>query len=328
MLAVVRRMASPTAAASGCSIASGVFESEDFILMDGECLQMPCAASALMDSCQFSHDTFSLAGDPYLQLDDVTRSFVPGSVADVVFKMIPKDDRLVPTDALAAWRGHEAAVNLDCNNNWFENCSHDAVSMVPIDDALVAWAEQNVAVKLDCKNKSLETYTVPYSRRFLATDLPPGVPLNVCFRLQSTTYWLPGVDAHVIVNMLLDFLTATVTATITKVSYAKFSIKVNICMDGGECAAKLRMYSSDANHALAFQLQRRSGCGLVFNRFHQEVGCHLVACQKSVPFELLTALEGGSSPVRTDTKRVSHSLLQIAWTHEEDLFCSDQCIDV
>jgi len=210
------------------------------------------------DSCRFSHDTFSLAGDPCLQLDDVTRSFVPGSVADVAFKMIPKDDGMVPTDALAAWRGHEAAVNLD---------------------------------------KSLETYTVPYSRRFQATDVPPGVPLNVCFRLQSTTYWLPGVDAHVIVNMLLDFLTATVTATITKVSYAKFSIKVNICMDGGECAAKLRMYSSDANHALALQLQRRSGCGLVFQKFYQEVGCHLAARQKSVQFEQLNALEAVSSSV-------------------------------
>jgi len=72
------------------------------------------------------------------------------------------------------------------------------------------------------------------------------------------------------------------TVTITKVSHAKFSIKVNMCIDGSDCVAKLRMYSKDANRDLALELQRHSGCGLVFNRFYEEVGCYLAACPKSV----------------------------------------------
>jgi len=138
-------------------------------------------------------------------------------------------------------------------------------------------------------------------RRFQSTDVPPEVPMNVCLRLAIMTYWLRGVDAHIIANTLLDFLTGKMGTAITKVSHAKFSIKVRICTDGGDdCVAKLRMYSNNASGALALELQRRSGCGLVFNRFHQEVGYYLAACQKSMPFELLNALEGGSSPVRTD----------------------------
>jgi len=288
------------ASASGCGIASDLFISEDFGVMDGEDLHIPGTASTLVDSCQFAHKAFSFAGDVYPELENVTHSFDPNSVADVVFKTIPSDDALrmdLSDDAFAAWAGHESALNLGCNNRWFENFNQDAIAMTPIHDTLTAWTECKALVNLHSENKSLESHTVPYSRRFQATDVPPGVPLNVCFRLQPTTYWLRSVDAHVVLNMLLDFLTATVTTTITKVSYAKFSIKANICMDGGECAVKLRMYSSDANHALALQLQRRSGCGLVFQKFCQEVGCHLAARQKSVQFEQLNALEGVSSSV-------------------------------
>jgi len=236
-------------------------------------------------------------------------------VVGVAFKRVPSYDYdavgMVPSDdALAALTGHEAELNLGCNDKWLENASHDAtVAKIRIDDAL-AWTEPSAAVvNLDCCNKALESHTVPYFRRFQATDVPPGVPLNDCFRLQPTTYWLCSADAHDIANMLLDFPTAKVTTTIPtakvittiiKVSHAKFSIKVKICIDGSDCVAKLRMYSKDANRALALELQRRSGCSLVFNSFYQEVGCYLAARQKSVQLELLNALEGGSSPVWTD----------------------------
>jgi len=138
-------------------------------------------------------------------------------------------------------------------------------------------------------------------RRFKATDVPPGVPMNVCFRLVIMTYWLRGIDAHIIANTLLDFLSAKMDTAITKVSHAKFSIKVQIGTDGSDCVAKLRMYSNDANGALALELQRRSGCGLVFNWFYQEVGCYLTAHQKSMQLELLSALERGSSSAWTNT---------------------------
>eukprot|EP00419_Tripos_fusus_P050544 CAMPEP_0172828328 /NCGR_PEP_ID=MMETSP1075-20121228/20769_1 /TAXON_ID=2916 /ORGANISM="Ceratium fusus, Strain PA161109" /LENGTH=148 /DNA_ID=CAMNT_0013670309 /DNA_START=56 /DNA_END=499 /DNA_ORIENTATION=- len=62
-------------------------------------------------------------------------------------------------------------------------------------------------------------------RRLQATDVPPAVPMNVCFRLAIVTYWLRGVDAHIIANTLLDFLTEKIGTAITKVSHAKFSIK-------------------------------------------------------------------------------------------------------
>jgi len=190
-----------------------------------------------MDSRQFSCDTFSLAGDPYLELDNVTRSFDPDSVADVVFKTIPMGPS---DDALASWTGHEAAVDLGCNNKWLENLSHDAVAM-------------------SSNNMSLKSHAVPSSTRFQATDVPPGIPSNFGFQLQPMTYWLRGADAYVIANMMLDFLTAKATTTITKVNPAKFSIKVNICIDGSECVAKLRMDSNDASRAFALELQLRSG---------------------------------------------------------------------
>jgi len=65
------------------------------------------------------------------------------------------------------------------------------------------------------------------------------------------------------------------------------SIKVQIGTDGGDCVAKLRMYSNDGNGALYLELQRRSGCGLVFNKFYQEVGYYLATRQKIGKFELL-----------------------------------------
>jgi len=262
-----------------------------------------------MDPCLLSHDTFSLAGDPYREPDTVTRSFDLNSAGGGVFKMVPSDHGLgMPPsdDALAAWTGHETAVNQGCNNKWLENSSHHAVAVIPIDYALAAWTEDNVAVNLDCNKKSLESHTNLYSRKFQATDVPPEVPSNGCFRLHPMTYWLREVDAHVIANMLLDFLTSKVTTTITKVSHLKFSIKVSICIDGSDCVAKLRiysnnaklsMYSKNAKNAFALELQRCSGCGLVFNRFYQEVGCYLAARHKSVQFELLNFLKGDSSPV-------------------------------
>jgi len=294
------KMASPTARASGCGIGTDLFDSEDFTMMDSETLQIRGATSTLTGQCGFSHDPFSLAGEPYLELDTVTRSFDPNSAAGGVFKMIPNDHgfgMVLSDDALAAWRGHEAAVNLGYNNKWLDNPSQHAVATIPFDDAFAAWTECNAAVNLDCNKKSLESHSVPYSRKFRATDVPPEVPSNVDFLFLPLTYRLRKVDAPVIANMLLDFLTAKGTTTITKESHAKFSIKVSICIDGSDCVAKLRMYSNDAKRALALELQRRSGCALVFNRFYQEVGSYLAARQKSVQFELLNFLEGDSSPV-------------------------------
>jgi len=254
------------ALAPGCSVASDFLDSADVSMIDSEGLHMPWTASTLMDSRQLPNDAFCLAGDPYCELDDVTRSVDLNSVADA-FKAISSNDALdmVPGDyALAAWTGHEAAANLGCNENFI----HDTVAINPIDDAIASWKEQDAAEKLDCNKMVLKSHTVPYFRRFQATDVPPGVPLHVCFRLQPTTYWLCGVDAHVAVNLMLDFLTANVTMTITKVRHAKFSIKVNICIEGSNCVAKLRMYNKDASRALALELQQRSGHSLIFNRFY------------------------------------------------------------
>jgi len=348
-------MVSPTHRVSVCGVESNLFDSVDFSMMDSEGLCMPLTASSLMDSRQFSCDTFSLAGDPYLELDNVTRSFDPDSVADVVFKTIPMGPS---DDALASWTGHEAAVDLGCNNKWLENLSHDAVAMSSIDDALAACMEHNATVNLDSNNMSLKSHAVPSSTRFQATDAPPGIPSNVGFQLQPMTYWLRGADAYVIANMMLDFLTAKATTTITKVNPAKFSIKVNICIDGSECVAKLRMYSNDASRAFALELQRRSGCCLVCSRFHKEVGSYLAAHQKSVQLELLNALEGVSSPAWTNadvgtdgmvepaalmrlacsqsqTHRMEaeaslamlQKVPQVAWAHEQGPFRGDQCLD-
>jgi len=349
--------------ASGCGITDNLFE--DFSMIDGEGLHIPGTASTPMDSCQFSDDPLWFPGDPYAQRDDTYRSFDSTSVAGFVFETIPSNDALgmAPSDdVLAALTGHEAEVNLPgCNDKWLVNASYDAVAKIRIDDALAAWTEPSMALNLDCNNKSLESHTVPYSRRFQATDVPPGVPSNICFRLQPTTYWLRGADAHVIANMLLDFQTAKVTTTITKVSHAKFSIKVNICIDGSDCVAKLRMYSNSANRALALELQRRSGCTLVFNRFYQEVGDYLAARHKSVQLELLNALKEGSSPVRTNadmgtdgvaepaalmmlecsqsqTSRMDaeasladlqmlDKVPQVAWAHDQGLIRNEQSLD-
>jgi len=299
-----RRMPSATALASGCGGVSGFIQSADISMMDGDGLHIQRTASTFMDSRQFLYDTFSVPGDPYPEFDNVTRCCDPSDDADVLFKPIASDDALETVhkcNVFTARTGHEAAVNLGCNNDRLENLSHDAVGMISVEDALASWREHSPLENLDCNNTSLEPCTIPYPRRFQATDVLPGVPVNVCFRIQPTTYRLRGVDAHVVANMLLDYLTVKATLTIAKVSHAKFSIKANICIDGTDCLAKLRIYSNNASYALALELQRRSGCGLVFNWFYQEVGCYLTAHQKSMQLELLSALERGSSSAWTNT---------------------------
>jgi len=310
----------------GQAVAAGHLD--NFSVMDGEGLHITGTAS-LMDSCQFSHNTFPLAGDPYPDLDDVTRSFDPSSAIDAEPKMFPCYDALGMVSK--AWTGQKAELNLGCKNTWLGISNHDRLGIV--DDAWTAWTEHNMEVNLDCNYKLLESHTVQYSRRFQVTDVPPGIPLNNCFRFAPTTYWLRGIHAHDIANIMLDFRGEKVVMTITKVSHTKFSIKANICIDGISCVAKLRVYSNNANSALALELQRRSGCGLVFNRFYQQVGYYLVACQKSVQLELLSALEGDSSTIWTNADLViddmagKHNVPQFAWAHTQGLSHSDLSLD-
>jgi len=313
------------ASASGCGIASDLFHigavEEDLSIMDGESLRIAGTASTQMDYM------FPLAGDPYPE-PCVTRSFDPcGAVHEL--SIIPCYDALPMGPS--AWTGQEAALNIGCKNTWPEISSHDAPGIM--DDAWATWPDRDIATNLDCDYTLLESFTVQSFRRFQATDVPPGVPSNSCFRFAPTTYWLRGVHAHDLANMMLDFRTAKVVMTITKVSHTKFSIKADICIDGSNCVAKMRVYSNNANRALALELQRRSGCSLVFNRFYQQAGDYLVARQKSLQLELLNALEGGSSTVWTnddvgiDGVAGKYDVAQAAWAHEPGLSRGDLFLD-
>lgn len=142
-------------------------------------------------------------------------------------------------------------------------------------------------MKTGCSNDWLLPHAVLYSKRFQATNVAPAAPRDIFFRFRPTTCWLRDIAAPDIGNKLLDFLVSTKAPTITKVNQAKFSIKVNVCMDGHECTVKLRMYSDSAHRALALEFQRQSGCDLVFNKFYQLVSRYLEACQKSMQHEPL-----------------------------------------
>lgn len=140
--------------------------------------------------------------------------------------------------------------------------------------AAAGWTRNVVAAKQACIIL-LASQAISRIRRFEMAEIAPGIPLHALFQLKPSTYWLNGSASHDIGNMLLDLLCTENAATITKVNHVKFSIKANIYVDGSECTLKLRMYSDDARSALALEVQRRSGCAVVFNRFYQQVGEHI-----------------------------------------------------
>jgi hypothetical protein len=109
--------------------------------------------------------------------------------------------------------------------------------------------------------------------QFIGGDVPPALPLDPDFRLQSTTLIIENALPEQIGNGLLHFLRQKAAASITKVSREKFSVKAYAHVQGLSCDIKVRLYRQKCGFAVEFQ--RRSGDALAFQRLFRLASEHL-----------------------------------------------------
>mmetsp|Transcript_14990 Transcript_14990/g.37297 ORF Transcript_14990/g.37297 Transcript_14990/m.37297 type:complete len:508 (+) Transcript_14990:86-1609(+) len=110
--------------------------------------------------------------------------------------------------------------------------------------------------------------------RFPDTQSPPPLPTGQFFVLEeATTLRLslsPKFQPSKIGNDLLEFLEASVAATVLKVNPTKFTVKANVFIESRMCTIKARVYhTGDSEYAL--EIQRRSGDAVVFGTIFQKV---------------------------------------------------------
>jgi hypothetical protein len=111
------------------------------------------------------------------------------------------------------------------------------------------------------------------SERFTSLNAPPAVPSDSYFQLATTSLRLgmPAKDMspHMVGNSILAFFNEACTAQLLKVRPSKFWVKANVFVEGRLCVVKARVYSEGLG-VYALELQRRSGCSLVFNTIYSQ----------------------------------------------------------
>jgi len=122
------------------------------------------------------------------------------------------------------------------------------------------------------KNHGLTCWKAEFGQAPEAPEFPegataPALPEDTLFRLEVTTFE-SDLAPDEIGNKLLQIFNQA-AASVKKVNYKKFSIKVDAHMQGVPCGLKVRVYRQEAVHAIEFQ--RRSGDSIVFNRLYQQV---------------------------------------------------------
>lgn len=104
----------------------------------------------------------------------------------------------------------------------------------------------------------------------------PLLPTDPLFRLEATTVFIgDGCSSAVdIANRLAACFDAEATATIIKVSPAKFAFKAEIECQGFRCELKARVYRQETGHVVEFQ--RRDGDAFVFAGIYQRTASQLM----------------------------------------------------
>jgi hypothetical protein len=111
------------------------------------------------------------------------------------------------------------------------------------------------------------------NEHFTMLNVPPAVPSDPYFQLATTSLRLgmPAMDMspHLVGDSILAFFKDACTAQLLKVRPSKFWVKANVFVDGRLCVVKARVYSQGLN-VYALELQRRSGCSLLFNTIYSQ----------------------------------------------------------
>jgi len=101
--------------------------------------------------------------------------------------------------------------------------------------------------------------------RFSQDNVPPAPPNTEHFHLEATHLLITTNQIHKVANSILDFLDSQVIASVHKINYQKYSIKVDLFLDHIMCTTKIRIWrmKSKQNH-YAIEFQRRNGDPFAF----------------------------------------------------------------
>lgn len=114
--------------------------------------------------------------------------------------------------------------------------------------------------------------------RFQAGDVPPATPTDEFFSLQATTVTVSrATPPDQIGNVILDFLSQSIEATVTKVRRPKYAIKATCFNNFGTCEAKIRVWDNDVNNIFQVEFQRRSGSVMAFSQVVQQATVYMRA---------------------------------------------------
>jgi len=125
----------------------------------------------------------------------------------------------------------------------------------------------------------------PESEVFKVRNLPPTAPSSQSFFFKPTTLFLKDCSPQKIGGCLLDFFKSQVVASITKVTLAKYAMRVEVFVDGKSCMMKARVYTHGDKYAV--EVQRRAGDAFILQSTYQLLSEHLEARLGSSVLETL-----------------------------------------
>lgn len=226
------------------------------------------------------------SGDPYRELDDVTRGV---SVAQ-------------PLGLDAFWPGQK------------ESCMDRNLYFLTGNDYEYSSFEKG-PLGVKTANSSAQPHgssLAPDSEIFQAHHVPPSPPSSQHFFFVPTTLFLKNGCPQEIGNSLLEFFRSQVVASITKVTTAKYAIKAEVFVDGSSCMMKVRMYTHGDEYAV--ELQRRGGDAFILQSTYQLLSDHLRTCLGSISRETPKSEKPLALPAPPDldrTEEVTESGLEL-----------------
>lgn len=116
------------------------------------------------------------------------------------------------------------------------------------------------------------TFSTPY---FFDGDSPFAPPDDEFWEFSPTTIHFSCPAVHTLGNCLLNFLADEVTASVTKVTRAKFAIKADVFIDNVMCSIKVRVWKEASPGQFAVEFQRRGGDVRTFNSVYQRASQYL-----------------------------------------------------
>lgn len=214
------------------------------------------------------------SGDPYGELDDVTRGV---SIAQ-------------PQSLDAFWSAQKESSCMGSNSLFLTGCDYEYSSF------------QMEPFCAKPASNSAHGILTPESEDFQVHHLPPASPSSKHFFFVSTTLFLKDCSPQKIGNIVLDFFKSQVVASITKVRLEKYTVKAEVFADGHSCMMKARMYTHGDKYAV--ELQRRAGDAFILHSTFQLLSDHLEAC---LGFRFLETLEKEKLPALPATLELDRS---------------------